>query len=132
MLNLFTILADAVAADPTASPLSGVSMFIPLILMLIAFWFLLVRPQRKKEKQDAEMRKNVQIGDMVVTAGGIVGIVVKLEEDSIVVETTSDRVGIRFRRWAISENLSAKEENAAKASASKKEKSKEEQVGIEK
>lgn len=131
MLNLFTVLAEVAANDPAASPLSSFSMLIPLILMLVAFWFLLVRPQRKKEKQDAEMRKNVQIGDMIVTAGGIVGIVVKLEEDCVVVETTSDRTKMRFRRWAISENLSAKEENAAKAAA-KKNPNKEEEVGIEK
>lgn len=130
MLNFITFMAD-VAADTAASPLSSASMLIPLILMFVAFWFLLVRPQRKKEKQDAEMRKNVQIGDRIVTAGGIVGIVVKLEEDCVVVETTSDKVRIRFRRWAISENLSAKEENAAKA-ASKKEKTKEQETGIEK
>lgn len=130
MLNFITFMAD-VAADTAANPLSSASMLIPLILMFVAFWFLLVRPQRKKEKQDAEMRKNVQIGDRIVTAGGIVGIVVKLEEDCVVVETTSDKVRIRFRRWAISENLSAKEENAAKA-ASKKEKTKEQETGIEK
>ncbi len=131
MLNLFTVLAEVAATDPAANPLSSFSMLIPLILMLVAFWFLLVRPQRKKEKQDAEMRKNVQIGDMIVTAGGIVGIVVKLEEDCVVVETTSDKTKMRFRRWAISENLSAKEENAAKAAA-KKNPNKEEEIGIEK
>ncbi|MBQ8623481.1 MAG: preprotein translocase subunit YajC [Oscillospiraceae bacterium] len=108
------------------------TMLIPTILVIVAFWFILIRPQRKKEKQDAEMRKNVQIGDQIVSAGGIVGIIVKLEENTVVIETGNDRSKLRLRRWAISENLSIKEEAAAKAVSKKEGKSKEEEVGIEK
>lgn len=131
MLNLFTVLAAA-TTDATANPLSSMTMLIPTILVIVAFWFILIRPQRKKEKQDAEMRKNVQIGDQIVSAGGIVGIIVKLEENTVVIETGNDRSKLRLRRWAISENLSIKEEAAAKAVSKKEGKSKEEEVGIEK
>ncbi len=127
MLNLFTI---AAAVDPAANPLSSMTMLIPTILVIVAFWFILIRPQRKKEKADAEMRKNVQIGDEIVSAGGIVGFIVKLEENTVVIETGRDRSMIRLRRWAISENLSAKEENDAKLAAKKEAKSKD--TGIEK
>ena len=126
MLNLFTI---AATADATNNSLSSFTMLIPTIIIIVAFWFILIRPQRKKEKADAEMRKNVQIGDMIVSAGGIVGIVIKLEEQSVVIETSSDRSSLRLRRWAISENLTVKEENDAKAAAMKEAKNK---AGIEK
>ncbi len=129
MLNLFTF--AAATTDTAVSPVSSFTMLIPTILIIVAFWFILIRPQRKKEKADAEMRKNVQIGDMIVSAGGIVGIVIKLEEQSVVIETSSDRSSLRLRRWAISENLTVKEENDAKAAALKEAKNKE-KAGIEK
>ncbi len=128
MLNLFTF--AAATTDVAANPLSSMTMLIPTILVIVAFWFILIRPQRKKEKADAEMRKNVQIGDEIVSAGGIVGFIVKLEENTVVIETGRDRSMIRLRRWAISENLSAKEENDAKLAAKKDAKSKE--AGFEK
>lgn len=136
MLNWFTVLADAAATTDTAagaSALSGMTMLIPTILIFVVMWFVLIAPQRKKEKKDAEMRKNVQVGDTIVSAGGIVGFVVKLENDTVVIETAGDKSKIRIRRWAISENLTAKEESEkTSAPAPKKGKSKEEEVGVEK
>ena len=69
------------------------------------FYFLLIRPQKKKDKQDAQMRKNLQVGDEVVTAGGVVGIVFSIKEDTVVVETGGDRSKIRVKKWAIAQNL---------------------------
>ncbi len=132
MLNWFTVLAAA-TSDATANPLSGMTMLIPTILIFVVMWFLLIAPQRKKEKKDAEMRKNVQVGDTIVSAGGIVGFIVKIEADTVVIETAGDKSKIRIRRWAISENLTAKEESEkTSAPAPKKLKSKEEEVGVEK
>lgn len=133
MLNLLTVIADAsTTTDTSVSAMSGMSLIFPIILIAI-MWFVLIRPQRKKEKKDAEMRKNVQVGDTIVSAGGIVGFVVKLEADTVVIETAGDKSKIRIRRWAISENLTAKEESEKNsAPAPKKEKSKEEEVGVEK
>ncbi len=131
MLNLFTVIADA-APEATVNAMSGMSLIFPLILIAI-LWFVLIMPQRKKEKKDAEMRKNVQVGDTIVSAGGIVGFVVKTEADTVVIETAGDKSKIRIRRWAISENLTAKEESEkASTPAPKKEKSKEEEIGVEK
>ena len=50
-----------------------------------------------------DMRSSVEIGDSITTIGGIVGIVVSIKEDTLVVETGTDRSKIRFKRWAISE-----------------------------
>ena len=128
-MTLITLLTAANPADVAGQ--SSMFSLIMMIVILIAFYFILIRPQRKKEKKDAEMRKNVQIGDEIVTAGGIVGIIVKVEENTIVIETGVDRSKLRIQKWAISQNLSAVEE-AKVAPAPKKAKSDEEEAGIEK
>ena len=83
--------------------------FLPLVLVLIVFYFFLIRPQKKKEKKDADMRNNLQVGDEVVTVGGIVGIVFQVKEDTVVVETGGDRSKIRVKKWAIAQNLTVHE-----------------------
>ncbi len=77
---------------------------VPLLLIVAVMYFLLLRPQKKREKEIQEMRNNLQIGDEVTTAGGIVGRVVSLREDTLVIETGSDRAKIRIKRWAVQGN----------------------------
>ncbi|MCD7785214.1 MAG: preprotein translocase subunit YajC [Oscillospiraceae bacterium] len=101
----------------TTTATMGWSSIIWMVVILVAFYFILIRPQRKKDKQDAEMRKNLQLGDEVVTAGGIVGIICKIEEETVVIETGGDRSRLRVRRWAISQNLDAEKEAAAQKNA---------------
>lgn len=81
-----------------------------LVLLLGVFYFLLIRPQKKREKKEAAMRDNLEIGDEVVTAGGIVGLVFSIKEDTVVIETGGDRSKIRIKKWAISQNLTVHEE----------------------
>lgn len=76
----------------------------PLLLIVVVFYFMLIRPQKKKEKETQRMRNNVQVGDEIVTAGGIVGLVVSIKEDTIVIETGNDRSKVRIKRWAIQTN----------------------------
>ena len=61
------------------------------------FYFFIIRPQKKQDKKDAEMRDNLEIGDEVVTNGGIVGIVFSIKDDTVVIETGGDRSKIRVR-----------------------------------
>lgn len=111
------------SADPTGvSAAAPYGSIIFLVIMFLALYFVMIRPQQKKEKKDNEMRKNIQIGDEVVTAGGIVGIVTKLEDETLVIETGGDRSKLRIKRWAISQNLNAEKEAAAQAPAKKKKK----------
>ena len=67
-------------------------------------YFLLFRPQSKRKKKEAELRKSAQIGDEVTTIGGISGriIAIKEESDTLVLETGTDRNKINIKRWAIS------------------------------
>ena len=117
MVSFITVLTSNTATASSAS--LGWTSIIWLVLLLVAFYFILIRPQRKKEKKDAEMRKNIQIGDEIVTAGGIVGIVCKLEEETLVIETGSDKSTLRITRWAVSQNLDAEKEASAAAAAAK-------------
>lgn len=94
----------ATAAAGESSWLIAVVQFLPLLLIIVAMYFILIRPQRKREKESQKMRNNLQVGDEVTTSGGIVGRVVSLREDTVVVETGSDRSKIRVKRWAIQSN----------------------------
>lgn len=83
------------------------SMLVPLISMVLIFgvmYFILIRPQKKKDKEQQQMRNNIQIGDEITTIGGIIGLVVSLKEDNVVIETAGERNKIRIKRWAIQTN----------------------------
>ncbi|MEG2813372.1 MAG: preprotein translocase subunit YajC [Oscillospiraceae bacterium] len=83
----------------------GIAMqVLPFVLLIGVFYFVLIRPQRKKDKEIQNMRNGLQVGDEVTTVGGIVGIVVNIKEDTVVIETGSDRCKIRIKRWAIQTN----------------------------
>ena len=56
---------------------------LPLVLLLVIMYFLLIRPQKKREKQVNEMRSNVRVGDEIITIGGICGKVVKTKDESL-------------------------------------------------
>lgn len=77
---------------------------IMIAMVIPVFYFMIIRPQRKKEKKTQEMRNSIQVGDEVITAGGIVGIVVSIKEDTVVIETGSDRSKIRIKRYAVQSN----------------------------
>ena len=70
------------------------AQFLPLILLVVLMYFLLIRPQKKREKQTTEMRNSVRVGDEVVTIGGICGKIVKTKDDTLVIEVGADKVGI--------------------------------------
>ena len=86
----------------TTTTESYISLFFTLALMLVLLYFMIYRPQKKQEKKDAAMRAALEIGDQVVTIGGIVGRVVAIKDDTFVLETGSARVKIRFTKNAIS------------------------------
>ena len=84
----------------------GFSLSIMLLVYAVfigALYLIFFRPQNKKKKKEAAMRKNAQVGDEITTIGGICGriVAVKDETDSIVIETGSDRAKLRVKRWAI-------------------------------
>lgn len=84
--------------------------FIPLILIFVFFYLLILRPQKKQEKKDQQMRDNLEVGDEIVTNGGIVGIVFSIKDDTVVIETGGDRSKIRIKKWAIAKVESTHDE----------------------
>ena len=105
--------SETVAADPAAPQMTTSAMLlqlVPFAAALVLLYFLLLRPQQKREKEAQAMRDSVRIGDEVCTAGGIVGIVLKVEEDTVVLETGAERNRIRIKKWAIHENITQIEE----------------------
>ncbi len=84
--------------------------FIPLALMLVVFYFFLIRPEKKRAKKMKEMLDNLQVADEVVTTGGIIGRVLKVTEDTVLLETGSDRTRIRILRSSIAENRTVHDE----------------------
>lgn len=79
----------------------SIMSLLPFILLIPIFYFLIIRPQKKQEKETAKMRNSLMIGDDVVTIGGIMGKIVKVKDDYVVIETGSDKVRIKFRKSAI-------------------------------
>ncbi|MBQ3008558.1 MAG: preprotein translocase subunit YajC [Oscillospiraceae bacterium] len=78
-----------------------ISNTLPFVVVLVVMYFMLISPQKKREKKLTDMRNGLEIGDGVVTAGGIVGRVISIKEDTIVIESASSK--IRLKRWAITE-----------------------------
>lgn len=78
-----------------------------LVVFIAAMYFLLIRPQKKKEKTIQNMRNSLQVGDEIITIGGICGKIVKTKDDSIVVQVGADKVKFEMMRWAVSSVVSS-------------------------
>jgi len=97
------------------------TLIFPLIIMFVLLYFVAIKPQKKREQELKDIQDSMQVGDEVVTGGGIVGIIVSISEDTAVIETGGGRTKIRVKKWAINENITSAERiKAEKASADKK------------
>lgn len=97
-----------------SNPASSWIMIGSFVLIAVVFYFVLIRPQRKQEKQANEMRNALQVGDEITTIGGIIGEIVSIKEETITIETSRDRTKIRFLRSAVrSVDVRAEDKNPA-------------------
>ena len=94
-----------------------IAMFAGMIALM---YFLMIRPQKKREKEDAAMRNALAVGDEVTTIGGIIGKVISIKDETFVLETTKDRTKIRFLKGAI-RSVDVKIADIAAAQAAEKE-----------
>lgn len=102
--------------------LSGTNQYMPIILLVGMFavmYFFTIRPQKKRQKEEQEMRNAVEVGDEITTIGGICGRVVTVKEDNLIIETGADRNKMTITRWAVQQNNSANERLAAERAAAK-------------
>ena len=114
----FIPLLDAQSYSTSGALFSGV---VPFILIIVIFYFFLIRPQNKKQKETEKMLKALKKGDKVITIGGIHGVVSSVKENTIIVKV-DDNCKIEFNRTAISTVEMSDEEKAklAEAEAAKK------------
>lgn len=97
---------------------------IMMVVLIAVFYFLLIRPENKRKKQAQDMRNSLKKGDTITSIGGIVGKVVQVNDETIVIETSEDRVRMELTKWAVSTvGVQTGEQPAAK----KKEKKAEEE-----
>ena len=108
---MLTNVAGAVLSG-TGGTGSAMSMILMVVVMIAIFYFLLIRPENKKKKAAAQMRSSLAVGDQITTIGGIVGTICAVKEDTIVIETSADRVRIEFTKWAVSTKGTQSTENA--------------------
>lgn len=93
----------------------------PFVLLFVVFYFFLIRPQKKRDKAEKEMRSSIGVGDEISTIGGIIGKVVSINDETFVIETTADRTKLKLYRWAIrgKEPTAAEKAESGKADKSK-------------
>ncbi|NOY67520.1 MAG: preprotein translocase subunit YajC [Gammaproteobacteria bacterium] len=98
-------IAEAMAADPAAATQTGgLASFLPLIILFAVFYFLLIRPQSKRAKEQKNMIAALEKGDEVVTSGGVLGSIVDLDESYVTLKI-AENVEIKVQRPAISTAL---------------------------
>jgi len=104
MLNLPMMLLDAGAgaAEATEGNLIGSILgFAPMILIVVVFYFMLIRPQRKKDKAVKSMLAALKVGDRVCTIGGVYGTVSSIRDDIITLTVGPEKTKITYARWGI-------------------------------
>ncbi len=106
---------------------NGIAGILPFIIIILVVYLFLIRPESKKKKTAQQMRSNLERGDKIVTVGGIVGVIVNIKEESLVIETSEDRVRVEVMKWAVSSKRPDRAEMPEKISAPEKDEDVEEE-----
>ena len=112
----FIFATSGTTATNSGSP---VSMILLMVGMFAVMYFVMIRPQKKRQKEEQEMRNAVEIGDEITTIGGICGRVVTVKENHLIIETGADRNRMQITRWAVQSNDTANARLAAERAAAK-------------
>jgi len=92
---------------------------LPLILLIFIMYFLLIRPQKKREKATNQMRNTLQVGDEIITIGGVCGKIVKVKDETLIIQVGAEKIKFEIMRWAVSKvvnsdtNTSTKKERTS-------------------
>lgn len=89
--------------------MKGLATLWPLLALIVIFYFLLIRPQKKKEKAVTAMRNALKVGDEIVTIGGICGKVMKVKEETVTISVGADKTKFEIMKWAVSKVVSDSE-----------------------
>ena len=108
--KLLNLMADATAAAGTeaAAEMSTGAMIIyyavqllPMILIFVVFYFMMIRPQRKKDKEAKAMLESLKVGDRICTIGGIYGTIVRIKDQVLTIEVGEAKTQMMIARWAV-------------------------------
>ena len=94
LMNLSGLLAMAPQTKPGETPPPFWTSLIPLVLLIVVFYLVLIRPQQKKAKQHTELLKTIRSGDKIVTNGGILGVVVSVKEKSVSIRSADSKMEV--------------------------------------
>ena len=108
--SMITLMETAAGGNTAAQLLSTI---LPLVLLAVVFYFLILRPQKKQDKEIAEMRNSLEVGDEIITIGGIVGTVIIIKDDKLMIETGNDKTKLTMLRSSV-KTILKDEEPAAK------------------
>ena len=94
----------------------GIMNFVIMALIFVGMYFLMIRPNSKRKKQEDQMRSSLEVGDEITTIGGICGRIVSIKDDSdtFIIETGSDRDKIKIKKWAVASCETAKKTEETK------------------
>ncbi len=101
-LSLAGCMAQGAAAGDGAAAGGPMPTIIMTVALVAVFYFIILRPEKKRKKQLEDMRSSLAVGNDVVTIGGICGKIVHVTDEKIVIETGEDRVRLEITKWAIS------------------------------
>ena len=118
MLEYLLGIGTAVAEESTDASSTGygslIGLLIPMVLMFVLLYFIMIRPQRKKDKAVKEMLNNLKAGDRICTIGGIYGTITSIKDDTVTLAVGRDNLNMVFARWAIRSVEEVTIENDAK------------------
>lgn len=89
------------AAEQPSTIAALVSTLLPMVLIMGVFYFLMIRPQRKKDKQVKDMLANLKVGDRICTIGGIYGTISGIKDETVTLKVGKDNLEMVVTRWAI-------------------------------
>ncbi|MBR4457704.1 MAG: preprotein translocase subunit YajC [Clostridia bacterium] len=117
LLGITTAYAENTATNAGGDPgiLGTLLAFSPMLLVFVIFYFMMLRPQRKKDKQVKEMLNNLKNGDRICTIGGIYGTITGLKDDTVTLAVGNQDTHMVVARWAIRSVEEVSVENDAEA-----------------
>ena len=117
---LHFIMEETAASTGTLGSLFGGNyMIIMLVLFIGIFYFMILRPEKKKKKEAEDLRNSLHKGDKITTIGGIIGKIVDVKDEKIVIETGEDQVRMELQKWAVMTNDTAEKEKTKRAAEAK-------------
>lgn len=93
--------AGAEAGGEPNATAAMIQMLLPMALIVVVFYFMLIRPQRKKDKKVKDMLANLKVGDRICTIGGIYGTITGIRDEDVILSVGTQNVPMVFARWAI-------------------------------